>query len=59
MQDGATLVIGGLINNSESKGSSKTPFFGDLPILGKLFQSSSRKQDDSEIVIFLTARIMK
>ncbi len=59
MKDGATMVIGGLINNSESKGGSKIPILGDLPALGKLFQSSSRKQDDSEVVIFLTARIIQ
>ena len=59
MQDGATMVIGGLINNTESKGISKIPLLADLPILGKLFQSSSRSQDDTEVVIFLTARIIK
>ena len=59
MKDGATLVIGGLISNSEIKSFNKVPFFGDLPILGKLFQSVSTSKDETEVVIFLKAKIVK
>jgi type II secretory pathway component GspD/PulD (secretin) len=59
MQDGETMVIGGLIGNEESGGKNKVPILADLPILGKLFQSVHNTKTQNEIVIFLTARIVK
>ncbi len=59
MQDGETMVIGGLIGNEESGGKNKVPLLGDLPILGKLFQSESKEKTETEVMIFLTARIVK
>ncbi|MBP2667019.1 MAG: pilQ [Firmicutes bacterium] len=59
MKDGATLVIGGLISTSDIKGVNKVPFLGDLPILGKLFQSVTSTKDETEVVIFLKAKIVK
>ena len=59
MKDGATLVIGGLISTADTKSVNKVPFLGDLPILGKLFQSISTTKDESEVVIFLKAKIVK
>jgi len=59
MKDGDTLVIGGLISSSDVKSFNKVPILGDLPILGKLFQSVSNSKNESEVVIFLKAKIMK
>ena len=59
MKDGDTLVIGGLISNSEIKSLNKIPLLGDLPILGKLFQSVSRSKNETEVVIFLKAKVVK
>ncbi len=59
MKDGETMVIGGLINTEESGGKSRIPGLADLPILGKLFQSSSKSKTETEVMIFLTARIVK
>ncbi|MHC1759585.1 MAG: secretin N-terminal domain-containing protein [Negativicutes bacterium] len=59
MKDGDTLVIGGLISNSEIKSLNKIPFLGDLPILGKLFQSVSKSKNETEVVIFLKAKVVK
>lgn len=59
MKDGATLVIGGLISNTELRNLNKVPFLGDLPILGKLFQSVTKSRDETEVVIFLKAKIVK
>lgn len=59
IKDGDTLVIGGLISSVEAGGKNKVPFLGDLPILGKLFQSVSRSKDETEVVIFLKAKIVK
>ena len=59
VKDGETIVIGGLINSTETKAVSKIPFLGDLPVLGKLFQDVSKTKNETEVVIFLTARIIK
>lgn len=59
MKDGETMVIGGLIGNDESQVNNKVPFLSDLPILGKLFQSSHNSKNNTEVVIFLTARVVK
>ena len=59
MKDGDTLVIGGLISSSDVKSFNKVPLLGDLPILGKLFQSISKSKNETEVVIFLKAKIVK
>lgn len=59
MKDGETMIIGGLIGNDESETKNKVPFLGDLPILGKLFQSNHSSKNNTEVVIFLTAHIVK
>lgn len=59
MKDGETMVIGGLINTEESGGKNRIPGLADLPILGKLFESSSKTKTETEVMIFLTARIVK
>ncbi|MBR0285226.1 MAG: type II and III secretion system protein, partial [Selenomonadaceae bacterium] len=58
LRDGETMVIGGLIGSEESRTMSKIPFLGDLPILGSFFRSVKNSKTDSEIMIFLTARIL-
>lgn len=59
MKDGETMVIGGLIGSEESGGKNKVPFLSDFPILGKLFQSTHTAKNETEVVIFLTAQIVK
>lgn len=59
MKDGETLVIGGLIGSQQSKTFTKIPFLGDLPVLGSLFKNVSNSGSESEIVIFLTARVVE
>ena len=59
MKDGDTLVIGGLISSSDVKSFNKVPLLGDLPVLGKLFQSISKSKNETEVVIFLKAKIVK
>ncbi len=58
MKDGDTMVIGGLISSQEIKNLNKVPILGDLPFLGKLFQSVSKSKNETEVVIFLKARIL-
>ncbi len=59
LRDGETMVIGGLIGSEESRSYSKVPLLGDLPILGAFFRSVRNTKTDSEIMIFLTAHVLK
>ena len=59
MKDGETMVIGGLIGREESTTKARVPFLSDFPLLGKLFQSTHDVKNETEVVIFLTAKIIK
>jgi len=58
VQDGQTVVIGGLITKSEDVTESKVPYLGDIPIVGNLFRFDSRQHRRTELIIFLTPRIV-
>ncbi len=59
MKDGETIVIAGLIGSVDSKSSNTVPFFSELPLLGALFKSVHHSKTETEVVIFLTANIIK
>ena len=56
--DGETIVIGGVFSNTQSKAVDKVPFLGDLPYLGRLFRRDVVTDKKSELLVFLTPRIM-
>ncbi|WP_417661831.1 type IV pilus secretin PilQ [Pseudomonas sp.] len=58
VNDGETIVIGGVFSNEQRKGVDKVPFLGDLPYLGRLFRRDIVEDSKSELLIFLTPRIM-
>lgn len=58
LHDGQTMVIGGLIGRSETKAMSRLPFLAELPVLGALFCHQYHEKEDTEVVIFLTARVV-
>lgn len=58
IKDGETLVIGGLIQELETKSVNKIPFLGDLPIIGTIFRSTSTTKSKSELVIMITPKIL-
>ncbi|WP_341303928.1 type IV pilus secretin PilQ [Pseudomonas sp. TMP25] len=58
VHDGETIVLGGVFSNTQVKGVDKIPFLGDLPYLGRLFRRDTVKDNKSELLIFLTPRIM-
>ena len=58
VQDGNTVVIGGLIDQTMDQGEVKVPFLGDIPILGWLFRSTSSKKGRTNLFIFLTPHIV-
>ncbi|MDX1589777.1 MAG: pilus assembly protein N-terminal domain-containing protein [Oleiphilaceae bacterium] len=57
--DGETIVISGLASTSLSEQVSKVPFLGDLPVLGALFRSTQKVDEQTEIAIFVTPQLMK
>lgn len=58
VRNGETIVIGGLIQNEVHRNMSKIPLLGDLPIVGRLFKSSSKEKFETELVIFITPKII-
>jgi len=54
-----TLVIGGLLKESKGKQLSKIPGLGDLPIVGRLFQSRNRNLDKKDLLVFVTPHIVR
>jgi type IV pilus assembly protein PilQ len=58
IRDGDTTVIGGIYTRSTGKSFKKIPFLGDIPILGWLFKSRSRSDDRSELLIFITPKVV-
>lgn len=59
IKDGDTLAIGGLRTLSQTNQRGKIPFLGDLPIIGPLFRSRDRQDREFELVIFVTAHIVR
>ncbi|MFA5659291.1 MAG: secretin N-terminal domain-containing protein [Oscillospiraceae bacterium] len=58
VKDNATVVIGGLIKEEDSKTINKVPLLGDLPFLGVIFRNENKTKEKTEIVIFLTPKIV-
>ncbi|MYL27671.1 MULTISPECIES: type IV pilus secretin PilQ family protein [Halomonadaceae] len=57
--DGETVVLGGIYESEVSKNVVKTPFLGDIPYLGALFRQTSEVDTRTELLIFVTPRIME
>ena len=58
VKDGQTVVLGGLRKREVSQDISKIPFFGDVPLIGKLFTDTSESVETNELLIFITPRIV-
>nr|WP_288256394.1 type IV pilus secretin PilQ [uncultured Pseudomonas sp.] len=58
VSDGETIVIGGVFENTQTKSVEKVPFLGDLPYLGRLFRRDIVQDNKTELLVFLTPRIM-
>ncbi len=58
VEDGKTIIIAGLIRETTREYEDKIPILGDLPLLGKLFKSTSNSKENKELVIFLTPHII-
>lgn len=58
-QSGQTILLGGLISENTSSGDSKVPLLADIPVVGNLFKSESKETVKTELVIFITPRIIE
>lgn len=59
VQNGETVVLGGVYTSTDRKSVDRTPFFGDLPYVGFLFKRTDIDSTKSELLIFITPKILK
>lgn len=59
VRDQNTVVIGGLIRNSETNSETRVPILGDIPILGALFRQTNRRLQRSNLLLFLTPYVIR
>jgi type IV pilus assembly protein PilQ len=59
VENGGTVVVGGIYTGNASETITKVPFLGDIPVLGHLFKNTSTTDQKTELLIFVTPRILK
>ncbi|WP_066094257.1 type IV pilus secretin PilQ [Xanthomonas massiliensis] len=59
VDDGQTVVIGGVYEFTDRESISKVPFLGDIPFLGNLFKKRGKSKDKAELLVFVTPKIMR
>lgn len=58
VENGGTLILGGVYEERKTENETKVPVLGDIPLLGNLFKFKSREHNKSELLIFITPRIV-
>jgi type IV pilus assembly protein PilQ len=58
VENGGTVVLGGIYQQSERDSVTKVPLLGDIPLLGYLFRSTGRTKDKTELLVFITPKIV-
>jgi len=59
VDNGETIVLGGVYEQTKAKSINRIPFFGDLPLVGWLFRSNFEQNNKSELLIFITPKLLK
>lgn len=59
VDDGESIVLGGLIRSGHTKTRTKVPLLGDIPVLGALFRNTSEVEERFELLIFITPRVIR
>jgi type IV pilus assembly protein PilQ len=59
VNDGQTVVLGGILDTTKSKTANKVPFLADIPVLGYLFKSTTNVNNKTELLIFITPKILR
>jgi len=58
VENGGTVVIGGIYEQTDREDETKVPFFGDLPVLGNLFKTKTRSATKNELLVFITPKML-
>jgi type IV pilus assembly protein PilQ len=59
VNDGQTVVLGGILETTKEKNDTKVPWLGDIPVLGNLFKSTQNINNKTELLIFITPKILR
>lgn len=59
LSDGESMLLGGLISSSKTEGKSKVPGLGDIPVVGKLFQSARNEENRTELLMLITPYVIE
>ena len=59
VNDGQTVVLGGILTTTQREDDTKVPYLGDIPILGHLFKSTDHKDNKDELMVFITPKIVR
>jgi type IV pilus assembly protein PilQ len=59
VNDGQTVVLGGILETERRDAENKVPYLGDIPVVGRLFKQTTTKDNKDELLIFVTPRILK
>ncbi|MDP3482302.1 MAG: type IV pilus secretin PilQ, partial [Sulfuricella sp.] len=59
VENGGTVVIGGIFNQEEASTVAKVPLLGDIPVLGFMFRKTDKRDEKRELLVFVTPRILK
>jgi len=58
VENGGTVVIGGIYEQVERATDNKVPFLGDIPVIGNVFKNTAKRNDRTELLVFLTPRVV-
>jgi type IV pilus assembly protein PilQ len=58
VNDGQTVVLGGILQTTQREDDTKVPYLGDIPVLGHLFKNTSHQDNKDELMIFITPKIV-
>jgi type IV pilus assembly protein PilQ len=58
VENGGTIVIGGIYEQNERTDVTRVPFFGDLPLIGYFFRNTTHNNNKTELLVFITPRII-
>jgi type IV pilus assembly protein PilQ len=59
VNDGQTVVLGGILTTTQREDDTKVPYLGDIPIIGHLFKTTDHEDDKDELMIFITPKIVR
>ena len=59
VRDGETVILGGIIRKTVTTDRRKVPVLGDIPVLGQLFRSTTKENAKTELLVFMTPRIVR